>query len=48
MLVQPCEVTRLSLVDEKQKLSEVAISKSNRNLPLILFDIRELREFKDY
>lgn len=48
VLLQPCNVTRLSLVDEKPKLSEATVIKSTKPLSLILFDIRELRDIKQF
>lgn len=47
VLLNPCEVTRLSLVEEEQSLEDTEVIKSRVPLSLPLFDIRELREFKD-
>lgn len=47
ILTQPCNVARLSLIEEEQTLADAAVVKSTKILSLPLFDIRELREFKE-
>lgn len=47
VLTQPCNVTRLSLVEGEQTLGDAAYMESTKILPLPLFDIREFREFKE-
>lgn len=47
VLVNPCNVARLSLVEEDQALGDAAVIKSTKPLSLPIFDIRELREFKE-